>query len=818
MDIASTVMMERKFDLRGWEITGEIAQKPTNILGLLWNKEKDTLAVINESLLNMNLEKITKKVMLSAAHRIFDPIGIVSSFVLVPKLLLQQTWAEGLSWNEKVGDDIRTRFLQWISEIPLLAEIEVPRWAMVKPTSVHNLSLHIFSDASKHAYASVVFLRVETESEVIVRLLAARSRVAPISNTKSGMTIPRLELLAASIGTRLYQTVKDDYKLQEVRAIFWTDATTVLAWIKKHEPWNTFVMNRVKEIRLLSEYCEWRHVPGTMNPADIPSRGSTLKQLIQCTWWEGPEWLKRTPDSWPQQEGDADETEVNKERKKTVVSAAVQVADTHPDWYYKKFSKFQKNVRMIAWILRFKNNTLSQDKRTGELTAEEYDLAERRVLFLVQKESFGNKSDTRLVSLMPFVDELGLIRLKTKVFNLPDAKDFGQPIVLPNTDHPVVRRLVEYVHNSNSHAGTQILMSILRQQYWILGGRRAIRSVVKSCVKCKRFTAKRLEVHPTPLPQNRVRDAKLFEVLGVDLAGPLFIRGDEGCVKKVWVVLFTCAIYRAIRLEVVSSLSTDSFMQALRRFCSKNGRPKVCYSDQGTNLAGFESACQKLDWHKIAQYSSARKIEWKLNPPSAPWWGGWWERMVGILKSLLRSVLGRSSVNYEELLTLISECEAIVNERPLTYVPDGDHELAAITPAMFLHDLEEVGFPEYDFIGPTDFSGRLKYRNDLKQQLRKRFRSEYLGQLKLFSGKKKEHELKKGSIVLIGDDNIKRLDWPMGRVVELVKGKQQVEFYQDRCSVCTYWRLWCNQMRKCWYNQSQRSLSPILTYNMRMYL
>uniref|UniRef100_A0A8D8ZD83 DUF5641 domain-containing protein n=1 Tax=Cacopsylla melanoneura TaxID=428564 RepID=A0A8D8ZD83_9HEMI len=147
--------------------------------------------------------------------------------------------------------------------------------------------------------------------------------------------------------------------------------------------------------------------------------------------------------------------------------------------------------------------------------------------------------------------------------------------------------------------------------------------------------------------------------------------------------------------------------------------------------------------------------------------------MVGILKSLLRRVLGRSSVNYEELLTLISECEAIVNERPLTYLPDGDHELAVITPAMFLHELDEVRFPEYNFIGPTDFSGRLKYRNELKKQLRERFRSEYLGQLKLCSRKRKEHNLKQGDIVLIGDDNVKRQQWPIGRVTELVKGNDE---------------------------------------------
>lgn len=775
--VASSVMNEKMFKLRGWEFSGEKSSTPTNVLGLLWNKEKDTLAINNESLLTMDLKKITKKVMLSAAHRVFDPIGMVSGFTLLPKLLIQQTWEKGLTWTEEVDESMKEKFMQWMSEVPLLSKLQIPRWAMCLK-SIEKMSLHVFSDASALAYAAVVFIRIEHENDVTIQLLASRARVAPSTKTKDGMamSIPRLELLAASIATRLCKTVVEDFKLFGIKITFWTDASTVLAWILKNEPWNVFVMNRIKEIRSLSDGCEWRHVPGELNPADLPSRGSSLKKIIQLKWWEGPSWLRGSPTHWPLPETNFNEEEVNKEKKKTVVSSTLSstIVNTTADWYYTKFSQFKKVVRTIGWMMRFKHNTLKKDdQKCGELTAEEYSAAEKKVLMLVQKETFSDTSHPKLTTLMPFVDESGLIRLKTKVLNLPDADDFSQPIVLPNADHPVVRRLIVDVHNSNCHAGTQILMSILRKQYWILGGRRTIRAVLSSCVVCKRFLSKRMEVAPNPLPEARVNNAKIFEVTGVDLAGPLRIKSDNNGTKKVWVCLFTCAVYRAVRLELVSNISTDSFIQALKRFCSKQGRPRVIYSDNGTNFVGFDSASDRLDWDAIACYSSAIKIDWRFNPPSAPWWGGFWERLIGILKSLLRRVLGRSFVNYETMTTILCDCESVINSRPLTYMSDDVNELAVLTPAMFLHELEETNVPEFDLIETSNLQQQFKYRRDLKKQLQERFKLEYLGQLQLFSCKKKEHTVRVGDVVLIGDDNMKRIDWPYGRIVELIPGKDR---------------------------------------------
>lgn len=777
---ATAIMSERKFNLRGWEMSGE--NGTLNILGLDWDKDKDTLSISTESVRTMKFDEITKKKILSAAHRLFDPPGFISPVVLVPKILLQRTWEENLGWNEPVSEDTRVKFLQWLEEIPCLEEVKIPRWAMTNESDGAR-ELHIFSDASKSAYAAVIFLRVRNQQDdVQLHLLGSKARVAPTSKTKKGMTIPRLELLAALIAARLFSTVVKDYSLRDVQATFWTDASTVLAWLARpDDPWDVYVRNRVQEIMRLTRgdetrniKTEWKHVPGELNPADIASRGCSPKKFVESKWWEGPKWLENPPETWPQSEVKADASEVNKERRRTVVSAPAQVLDQECKWY-NKFSQYKKIVRTIGWVLRFSANCKYKIQygklpESRDLTAEEYKVAEEKVLWLCQKE--GPLDMEKLNHLSPFVED-GLIRLKTKISHREDDKDFCHPIVLPGM-HPVVQRLVLDEHKENCHAGTQILLSILRQRYWITGGRRIIRTVLNTCVTCKRFSSKHIQTEAIPLPLDRVRDAQVFEVTGVDFAGPLFIRNDSGDPKKVWVCLFTCAVYRAVRLELVDSMSTDSFIMALKRFCSRQNRPKIMYSDNGSNLTSFKNVSEKLDWDAIASYSSARKIEWRLIPPASPWWGGWWERLIGVTKSALKKVLGRTYVNQEVLQTILCDIESIINLRPLTYLSEDPTDLAVLTPAMFLHEIQEVGVPEWDLIQPSDLRKRYEHRQELVRNLRVRFRSEYLGQLKLFANKKSGYEIKSGDMVLIGDDNQKRIDWPIGLVTELITGRDSV--------------------------------------------
>ncbi|XP_018403170.1 PREDICTED: uncharacterized protein LOC108780080 [Cyphomyrmex costatus] len=314
-------------------------------------------------------------------------------------------------------------------------------------------------------------------------------------------------------------------------------------------------------------------------------------------------------------------------------------------------------------------------------------------------------------------------------------------------------------------------MNNLREKFWIIQTRKAVRSVIHKCKICRRHSAKTMEAPPAVLPEDRVRDANTFEKTGIDFAGPLFLSDGH----KAYICLFTCAVYRAIHIELVTTLSMEGFFEALRRFIARRGRPSIIYSDNGRNFVGASNLLKRINWKKIARHGAINEIEWYFNPPSAAWWGGWWERLIRILKDLLKRTLGRTSLNYEEMFTVLCDCEAVINSRSLTYMTEEAAEAVAITPAMFLQDIQEEGIPDLDQIGRTQLAKNLRYRQRLKEELRKRFRIQYLGQLSRWSKRKYNTiSVLVGDIILVVNDLQKRINWPMARIKELFPGKDGI--------------------------------------------
>lgn len=475
--------------------------------------------------------------------------------------------------------------------------------------------------------------------------------------------------------------------------------------------------------------------------------------------------MYEAPDLWPDQREECNESEIAKELRKKVITTLVN--SSNDLWHLSYFSNYLKVVRMIGWIMRCVHNLRSPNqKRIGDLTLAEVEKGERFIFKIIQAESFSGKDDLKIKHLGSFFDEHGILRLRTRISNRDDNKDFRFPVVLPSK-HPVVEKLVLKEHFASSHVGIQGVMSKLRERYWVLGGRRAMRAIFAKCFTCKRYNSKPISVDVPALPLDRVRDACVFEVVGIDMARPLYLKDGQ----KVWVCIFTCAVYRAVHLELVKSMSTHSFIQAFRRFVARRGRPKNVYSDNGTNFLGTENLLAQLNWEEVAKFSVDHRIIWRFNPPSAPWWGGFWERLIRILKQLLRKVLGRASLDYEDLLTVICDCEAVINSRPLTYVSNDPRELSALTPAMFLVEQSGYGLPDCDVVDRSSICRRLRYKQKLRDDLRRRFRIEYLGQLRVFYDGKPRRVLKLGDIVIIGSDKVKRMDWPLARVSELIPGK-----------------------------------------------
>ncbi|XP_054270806.1 uncharacterized protein LOC128991710 [Macrosteles quadrilineatus] len=331
----------------------------------------------------------------------------------------------------------------------------------------------------------------------------------------------------------------------------------------------------------------------------------------------------------------------------------------------------------------------------------------------------------------------------------------------------MTKKLIAEKHRLHLHAGINTLVSVLRQTFWILRCRNSVKKIISRCVICKRHKGKPLQCPPPPLPLERISDSKVFETTGVDIAGPLFLK--EGI--KAYIVLFTCAVYRAIHLELTTSLSTEAFISALRRFVARRGRVVTIYSDNGRNFVGTSNLLRRINWDEIEKFSSVQRIKWKFNPPSAAWWGGWWERLIGVVKEILRRNLGNSSVTQEELSTILCDCEATVNSRPLTYLSNDDDCLQPLTPALFLQPTSTAELPDLDEIECLSLNKRVRYINKLRRSLRDRFKKEYLATL-IHNGKnKKSREPIIGEVVLIGDDNTKRIRWPLGLVQDVYPGR-----------------------------------------------
>ncbi len=150
-----------------------------------------------------------------------------------------------------------------------------------------------------------------------------------------------------------------------------------------------------------------------------------------------------------------------------------------------------------------------------------------------------------------------------------------------------------------------------------------------------------------PLPKTLTKLKAPFNVTGVDVPGPLILKGSE----TVWIFLFTCATYRAVHLELVDTLSSDGVIMALRKFIARRGRPAIVYSDNALGFTAAAKFLKRANKEKYTEYANVNQFEWRFNPPLAPWWGGWWERLIGLTKQLLRRILGRRVVHRWELET-----------------------------------------------------------------------------------------------------------------------------------------------------------------------
>jgi hypothetical protein len=251
-----------------------------------------------------------------------------------------------------------------------------------------SVEIHCFSDASMKAYGACLYLRsCDASGNIIVRLLASRSKVAPLKT----QSLPRLELCGALLATELCKRVCEAIRFNS-QIYFWTDSTCVLWWIAATPAtWTTFVANRVAKIQCLSDKCYWKHIKGSENPADLISRGLNASSIINHDlWWSGPQWLQRPPEQWPLSSVEINPEGEKERRRSTVVNTALGCNEFN-QWYISKFETFDDLISRTAYWLRMMNLLKlprAERKNTKSLSVTERKRAEQVLIRLVQIESF----------------------------------------------------------------------------------------------------------------------------------------------------------------------------------------------------------------------------------------------------------------------------------------------------------------------------------------------------------------------------------------------------------------------------------------------
>lgn len=784
------------------------------VLGIIWDPEHDEFffSTQHREELNpfMNGEKRpTKRMVLSCVMGFFDPLGLLSLFTIHGKVIVQHLWRSGCGWDQEISDDCWEMWKRWIGLLPDVGAIRIPRCYTgdVLPSSIESLEIHIFTDASEQAYGCVAYLRAVISGEVRCNLIMSRAKVAPLKR----QSIPRLELMAAVLGARIYQTILETHTLKFQHCTLWTDSRTVYSWIHSDQhKYKQFVAFRIGEIWESTKVTDWRWIPSKFNLADMLTKwghdGPSLTN--EGEWFAGASFLYKPVDQWPSQVTPIDET--NEDARGVVLFH--EVVDAYAN------SKWMTMLRVTANVVRFTANcrrkqkgepilasqaTENQQKQIRTklraikkpLQQEEFQEAENILWKQVQFESFPDEMSiltknlertsnhslpkiersSVLYNLTPLLDEKGVLRVGGRMEKsemLPFDTKF--PVIL-SRKHEITKKLIQFYHEKYGHAYRETVFNELRKKFYIPNLRAAIKEVMKKCMWCKVKRCQPKVPIMAPLPIQRITPClRPFSSVGVDYLGPIVVSVGRRKEKR-WVAVFTCLAVRAVHLEVVYSLTTQSCLMAIRRFICKRGAPKDIFSDNATCFKGANNELDKI--HKQINNECAEKITsssiaWHFIPPGTPHMGGIWERMVRSVKEAIKALDDGRKLIDEILTTTLSEAEDMINSRPLTYIPQESAEHGAITPNDFLRG--PMTDADFEISCSTNLSQALRdtYKRSqyLADQMWERWCNEYLPSInKRTKWFEEQRPLQIGDLVFIVDGK-NRKHWLRGIIEDVFKG------------------------------------------------
>ncbi|PIC21671.1 hypothetical protein B9Z55_026427 [Caenorhabditis nigoni] len=615
-------------------------QPNQKLLGVCWNTALDILQVGIPPPIKLPL---TKRRILQHVASAFDPIGLIAPVTIKGKLYFQTLWSASKNWDSPLT---AAEVNAWRS-IDICGEpIIVRRRYFTTPTTAeHVFELHIFGDASDLAYGSVAYLRRIGKSSKDIVLLTAKARVSPL---KKALTIPTAELLAIERCCQLAKTLIEELDFKIKNVYIWSDSMCCLDQIASQQARTTYGRNRLRNINQLSPPdTVFTHIAGKLNPADVLSRGCALEFLRNYELWWNPFFLLM--DQLP-----IKTSSVVPSITAMSVTEVEELLNLDPH----RFSSFVRMFNVIARII----NLVEKDENAVRLKAT------RAIVKLAQQL---NPPCEQTIKNLSLDKDNGLWYFQGRI---PQRRVYFLPA------HHIAKLYVQHVHRLHKHSSVLYTMAKVRNEVWIPKGQSFIKKIIRDCHLCQVIHARPTYQPDFPnLPSIRITWSIPFTICGMDYAGPINAT-NLGNTRKYWFLVYTCLTTRYTVIDLVCSMDADQLLCSLRRMCSQYGTPQEIRTDNGSQF----KMLSKVMLEAKHQLNTSHKLPvFRFIAALSPWSGGVHERMVGLVKrSLLRAGTTKRLLSEEDLRTLLKEVEAVINDRPLTYVSDTD--ISPIRPVDFV--------------------------------------------------------------------------------------------------------------------------------------
>ncbi|KHJ89034.1 integrase core domain protein [Oesophagostomum dentatum] len=783
------------------------------VLGIEWNATQDTLKI---GCSMTNKRRLTKREVARCIASIFDPMGLMTPLLTKAKRFQQRLWENGFEWDVDLPEELKQEWKCIVDGADNFQKM-LPR-RLVSDYSAHRLA--VFADASEIAMAACAYILGEHSSALVM----AKSKLPSI---RFKATMPKLEMNALTMATRLahstFTALKESLIHDTWEIYIFSDSQIALSWLST--PSNdtspgVLVGNRLKEIRKITEALQevgvrvhFQYVKSTENPADAATRGLTNVQLQSHFWWTGPDFLKEPFEKWPLSNYSLHQEAINCLHVRTFNEDSSPREKSIID--LNRYSRFTVAKRIVAYMLQFLKKVLKplDNSRKEEIFKNVPELkmvsknrgitgtdirAARLAITRNHQEIYLEEDYRKSMdnSLILFRDDQGIWRSRGRLGNSTLNEEAKHPaLVVPNTS---LARLIIHEAHGDYHRGVEHTIAAIREHYWIPKLRQQVRKYINSCVLCRRFNALPYRYpDTTDLPECRVMRSRPFQHIGLDLFDlPTTQDGSE--ITKSYGCIFICMVTRMIHLEVLKSMDTEHFINALRRFAARRGVPESITCD---NAPTFVLSSEILTRNEptltlpedIAKTVSNREIEWRHITPYAPWQGGFYERLIKSIKhALYKALRGAPELSLDSLTTIIAEVEGCLNTRPLTYQGSSHEQLCTIRPIDFiqrdlvltlpLEHLSDASKDDPDYLPPLE-QRALQTRSQAQEAIRTSceftekfwniWQKQYLTSLRETHRKHAIRERQGtqvpriGDVVLVSDPIIPRNEWKLGLVTDV---------------------------------------------------